>query len=79
MLVSFPAARRVTDVRRCAERLMTVHGEEANLFWRTEMKQFAASMRGQGFSDAEISLEATRFMAAVQMELQHQYSEAAAL
>lgn len=79
MLVRFPAARRVADVRWCAEQLQMVHGEQANRFWRTEMASFAASMREQGFSDEEISREAADFMMAVQIELQHRCAAAAAL
>lgn len=69
-LLQFPADRRTADVKRCAEALLRLHGEEANRFWRSEMAGFSAALRSQGVADAEISRQAGLFMHAVQMELQ---------
>ena len=74
-LLQFPAARRAADVRRCADALNRLHGEEANRFWRTEMASFAEGFRQQGAADDEIRHQAALFMHAVQMELQASYAE----
>ncbi|CDZ26474.1 DUF6074 family protein [Neorhizobium galegae] len=69
-LLQFPADRRTADVKRCAEALLRLHGEQANRFWRSEMAGFAAALRAQGVADEEISHQAGLFMHAVQMQLQ---------
>ncbi|MBP2559868.1 hypothetical protein J2T08_000610 [Neorhizobium galegae] len=69
-LLQFPADRRTADVKRCAEALLRLHGEQANRFWRSEMAGFAAALRAQGVADEEISRQAGLFMHAVQMQLQ---------
>lgn len=69
-LLQFPADRRTADVRRCAEALQQLHGEAANRFWRSEMAEFAAGLRGQGVAEDEIGHQASLFMRAVQMELE---------
>jgi hypothetical protein len=73
-VVHFPADRRTADVRRCADALERLHGEEANRFWRTEMVSFAGNLRDKGMADEEISHQAALFMHAVQMELQMGYA-----
>lgn len=74
-LVQFPADRRTSDVRRCSEALNRLHGEDANRFWRAEMKEFAGRLKAQGVPDLEISHQAALFMNAVQMELQSAFAE----
>lgn len=74
-LLQFPADRRTADVRRCADALQRLHGEEANRFWRTEMAQFAKGFRAQGVDEEEIRHQAAIFMHAVQMELQMAFGE----
>ena len=69
-LLQFPADRRTAEVRRCAEALERLHGDEANRFWRTEMAGLAARLKAQGAEDFEISQQAGLFMHAVQMQLQ---------
>ncbi|AYG64386.1 DUF6074 family protein [Rhizobium jaguaris] len=69
-VVQFPADRRTAEVKRCAEVLQRLHGEEANGFWRSEIAAFAAALSRQGMAEEEISWQASRFMHAVQMELQ---------
>ncbi|AVA26273.1 DUF6074 family protein [Rhizobium sp. LEGMi198b] len=69
-VVQFPADRRVAEVKRCAEALQRLHGEEANRFWRSEMAALAAALERQGMTEEAISRQASRFMHAVQMELQ---------
>lgn len=69
-LLQFPADRRTADVKRCAEALLRLHGEQANRFWRSEMAGFAAALRAQSVADEEISRQAGLFMHAVQMQLQ---------
>ncbi len=73
-VVHFPADRRTADVRRCADALERLHGEEANRFWRSEMVTFAKGLRDKGMADAEISHQAALFMHAVQVELQMGYA-----
>lgn len=70
-LLQFPADRRTADVKRCAEALLRLHGEEANRFWRSEMVVFAAALRARNVADEEISRQAGLFMHAVQMQLQN--------
>lgn len=74
-LLAFPADRRTSDIRRCANALLQLHGEEANRFWRTEMASLAAALKSQGMDDGEISRQAALFMHAVQMELQLAFAE----
>ncbi|WFU52005.1 DUF6074 family protein [Sinorhizobium terangae] len=69
-VLQFPANRRMGDVKRCAEALQRLHGEQANRFWRSEMTDFAAALRRSGIVEEEISRQAGLFMHAVQMELQ---------
>jgi hypothetical protein len=69
-LLQFPADRRTAEVKRCAEALLNLHGEQANRFWRSEMAGFAQALRAQGMADEEISRQAGLFMHAVQMQLQ---------
>jgi len=69
-LLAFPADRRTSDIRRCANALLQLHGEEANRFWRSEMASLAATLKCQGMDEGEISRQAALFMHAVQMELQ---------
>jgi hypothetical protein len=76
-LMQFPADRRAAEVRRCAQALRTLHGQEANLFWRSEMALFSAELSAQGASVEEISHQASLFMNAVQLELQKEYVAAA--
>ncbi|HEY0124691.1 MAG TPA: DUF6074 family protein [Rhizobium sp.] len=78
-LLQFPADRRTADVRRCADALQQLHGEAANRFWRSEMAEFAAVLRGQGVAEDEIGHQAGLFMRAVQMELQAAFAAAEAL
>jgi Family of unknown function (DUF6074) len=78
-LAHFPADRRTADIRRCAQALLSLHGEEANLFWRQEMAVFARTLAVQGAEPAEISHQASLFMNAVQLELQHLFAEDEAL
>ncbi|WJH39967.1 DUF6074 family protein [Aliirhizobium terrae] len=74
-LLQFPADRRTADIRRCAEALQNIHGEEANRFWRTEMASFAEGFRARGVDEDEIRHQAALFMHAVQMELQVSFFE----
>lgn len=70
----FPADRRTADIRRCAQALIHVHGEEANRYWRSEMAQIAAMLTEQGASPEEIAHQGALFMNAVQIELQHLFA-----
>ncbi|WP_445304355.1 DUF6074 family protein [Neorhizobium sp. SOG26] len=72
-VLQFPADRRAADIKRCAMRLLDLHGEAANRFWRAEMAELAASLRAQGASETELSLQAGMFMQAVQAEMQRAY------
>jgi hypothetical protein len=74
-LLQFPADRRTADIRRCAEALQNIHGEEANRFWRSEMASFAEGFRNRGVDEDEIRHQAALFMHAVQMELQSAFFE----
>lgn len=74
-LAQFPADRRIAEIRRCAEVLQKVHGEEANQFWRSTMRDFAANLVRQGAEPEEVSHQAALFMAAVQNELQAMFAQ----
>lgn len=74
-LAHFPADRRTAEIRRCAQALLNLHGQEANLYWRSEMAAFAASLSKQGASEEEVSFQAGLFMNAVQSELQRLFLE----
>jgi len=73
-LLQFPADRRMADIRRCAEALRNLHGEEANQFWRSEMSKFSAALEAAGAGREEISRQASIFMHAIQSELQLSYA-----
>ncbi len=73
-LAHFPADKRTAEIRRCAQALLNLHGEEANRFWRQEMAAFARSLASQGADPEEVSRQAALFMNAVQMELQHLFA-----
>ncbi len=74
-LVQFPADRRTADIRRCANTLQDLHGEDANRFWRSEMARFAATLREQGVEETEVSHQAYLYLAAVQLELEVAFAE----
>ena len=74
-LVQFPADRRTADIRRCANTLQDLHGEDANRFWRSEMARFAATLREQGVVETEVSHQAHLYLAAVQLELELAFAE----
>ncbi|WP_280952662.1 DUF6074 family protein [Neorhizobium alkalisoli] len=38
-LAHFPADKRLIEVRRCAAQLLILHGEDANAFWRSEIRR----------------------------------------
>lgn len=74
-LAVFPADRRTAEIRRCAQALVNLQGEAANLFWRREMAAFAARLTEQGVAGWEISHQAALFMNAVQLELQQLFAD----
>lgn len=74
-LAHFPADRRMADIRRCAQALLNLHGEEANRYWRSQMADFAARLGRLGASADDVSHQAGLFMNAVQMELQRLFLE----
>ncbi|HEX5934875.1 MAG TPA: DUF6074 family protein [Pseudorhizobium sp.] len=78
MLVQFPLHRRTADIRRCAETLRELNGEDANRFWRDEMTRFAGALRRIGTKEEEIGQQARIFMDAVQIELQSFFADEAA-
>jgi hypothetical protein len=69
-VLQFPANRRAGEVKRCADALQKLNGEEANRFWRSQMSLFAAELRELGASEEEISRQAGSYMWAVQAELE---------
>ena len=69
----FPADRRLAEVKRCAALLGELPGDDANRFWRTEMIDFVAAMRGTGAGDEEIRRQAGLFLKAVQVELEQSF------
>lgn len=73
-IAHFPADRRTADIRRCAQALMNIHGEEANRYWRAQMSDIAATLAARGASEEEIAHQASLFMNAVQTELQHLFA-----
>jgi hypothetical protein len=73
-VLQFPADRRAAAIKRCAHTLIDLHGEAANRFWRSEVAALATSLKAQGASEDEVSLQAAMFMQAVQLEMQRAYS-----
>lgn len=74
-LAHFPADRRMADIRRCAQALLNLHGEEANCYWRSQMADFSARLSRLGASAEDVAHQAGLFMNAVQMELQRLFLE----
>ncbi|MCF6370229.1 DUF6074 family protein [Rhizobium halophilum] len=72
-LVQFPLHLRSVDVRRCALALRDLNGEEANRYWRDEMRKFAAALRRVGLPEQDISEQALLFLESVQGELRSFY------
>jgi len=68
-VIAFPAKNRIADIKRCAQMLDDLHGEEANRFWRDECRALAARLLNLGYSDSAMRQEVADFQGAVQAEL----------
>jgi hypothetical protein len=68
-VVAFPVRNRLGDIKRCAAMLDSLHGVEANDFWRTECRALAAKLTALGYSDAAMRHEVMEFQSAVQSAL----------
>lgn len=68
-VVAFPIRNRLGDIKRCAAMLDSLHGVEANDFWRNECRALAAKLTALGYDDAAMRHEVMEFQAAVQDQL----------
>ena len=68
-VIAFPAKNRVADIKRCVQMLESLHGEEANRFWRDECRALAARLVNLGYDDTAMRQEVMEFQGAVQTEL----------
>ncbi len=68
-VIAFPAKNRVVDIKRCVQMLEHLHGEEANLFWRTECRALATHLTNLGYDDVAMRQEIMEFQGAVQAGL----------
>ena len=68
-VIAFPAKNRLRDVKRCAKVLETLHGREADIFWRDECRALAAHLLGLGYDDAAMRRDVMEFQDAVQSAL----------
>ena len=68
-VVAFPIRNRLGDIKRCASMLDSLHGAEANDFWRTECRALAAKLTALGYDDAAMRREVMELQAAVQDQL----------
>ncbi|MDO9418573.1 DUF6074 family protein [Pararhizobium sp.] len=73
-VVPFPAAKRKSAVRLCAEILDGKQGKEAETYWRTECRSLATRLQVLGCSPEDISAHVMDFQDAVQIELMNLHS-----
>jgi hypothetical protein len=78
-VVAFPIRNRLGDIKRCASMLDSLHGVEANEFWRTECRSLAAKLTALGYDETAMRREVMEFQFAVQDQLVliHQMAEQA--
>ncbi len=68
-VIAFPAKNRVRDIKRCVQMLESLHGPEADRFWRDECRALAAHLTRLGYDDAAMRHEVMDFQNAVQVQL----------
>ncbi|MEJ8307540.1 DUF6074 family protein [Agrobacterium larrymoorei] len=68
-VIAFPVKNRIRDIQRCVDMLETLHGDQANRFWRDECRALAAHLTALGYDDAAMRHEVTEFQDAVQTQL----------
>jgi hypothetical protein len=68
-VIAFPAKNRIGDIKRCADMLNTLHGQEAAEFWRSECRAMAAHLVTLGYDDDAMRHEVMDFQDAVQAAL----------
>jgi len=68
-VIAFPAKNRTGDIKRCADMLNNLHGQEATAFWRSECRAMAAHLVTLGYDDEAMRHEVLEFQNAVQAEL----------
>lgn len=71
-IIPFPLDRRAALVREIADRMETLHGPAANIYWREHIARIVAGMRATGFADDAIRAEILHLQHAVQMRLRGQ-------
>ncbi|KAA3500281.1 hypothetical protein DXM26_20680 [Agrobacterium tumefaciens] len=76
-VVSFPAHRQRSEIKRCAGNLDRLNGETASRYWREEMRLLAARLSAIGMCEAEVSKQALLFTGAIMEEMQRAYAERA--
>jgi hypothetical protein len=68
-LIPFPLSARARLVRDVVDDLQTIHGEEANRFWRDRIGAIVTQMRQSGLADEAIRDQIYNLQDAVQGEL----------
>ncbi|MCF3640586.1 DUF6074 family protein [Rhizobium sp. TRM95111] len=68
-VVPFPAARRVGDVRACADMLEQLHGTPAQDYWRSHCRAMYARLIDVGCVEEEARDEVLAFQQEVHAEL----------
>jgi hypothetical protein len=68
-VVPFPAERRVAHIRRCADELDNLHGEDARLYWLRVCRELAEELRKLGSSENNARQAVLAFQDEVQQEL----------
>jgi hypothetical protein len=68
-IISFPASRRRAQVLRAAKMLAELHGEAANLAWKSLTKTMAEELLATGISTGDMRQQILEFQASVQLEL----------
>ena len=66
-IIPFPLDRRVTLVRKLADRIEMLHGPAANAYWREHVATIAAELRDIGVSLDAVRTEVVCLQEAVQI------------
>ncbi|WP_306928331.1 MULTISPECIES: DUF6074 family protein [Agrobacterium] len=68
-VIAFPVKNRVRDIQRCVDMLETLHGDQANRFWRDECRALAQHLTELGYDETAMRHEVMEFQNAVQTQL----------
>ena len=71
-VLAFPVYRRTALVRRAAEELSVLNGEEANAYWRSTARDLLGDLLARGRDASAARGEVLSFFEAVQAELRRE-------